>query len=65
MYIIHFLLEYWFTKSFGPDVIRVWIEGVNFPVFVYFLVASALTFLLAMASYHLFEVRFLRIKARL
>lgn len=65
IYIIHFLLEPWLVKTLGPDVLRAWVGGQDLPVYLYFLLASSVTFVLAMLSYHLFEVRFLRLKSRL
>ena len=62
MYIVHFMLASTFEAFFGPAVIAQWIPGRDGPIYAYFCVAATLTFLIAMASYHLFEIHFLQLK---
>jgi peptidoglycan/LPS O-acetylase OafA/YrhL len=62
IYIVHYLLVPIFERSFGPQILVRWTGGQDTPVYLYFLLASSISFVLAMASYHLFEVHFLRLK---
>lgn len=64
IYIIHFLLEPVFLQTFGPQTLRAWTGGGDLSVYSYFVLASAMSFMLAMLSYHLIEQRFLMLKAR-
>jgi peptidoglycan/LPS O-acetylase OafA/YrhL len=61
-YIAHFMLLPTFQRAFGPQVLQQWIGGRDAPVYAFFLGSSALSFAVAMLSYHLFEVHFLRLK---
>jgi peptidoglycan/LPS O-acetylase OafA/YrhL len=64
MYIIHFLLEPVFLQAFGPATLKTWTGGRELPVYLYFVLATGATYMLAMLSYHLIEQRFLLHKAR-
>jgi peptidoglycan/LPS O-acetylase OafA/YrhL len=61
-YIFHFLLSPLFKQSFGPQILVHWTGGQDVPIYLYFVLASSVSFALAMASYHLVEVHFLRLK---
>ena len=63
IYIIHNLLKPVFEKSFGPQILVQWTGGQDAPIYLYFVLASSVSFVLAMASYHLFEIHFLRLKS--
>jgi peptidoglycan/LPS O-acetylase OafA/YrhL len=62
VYIIHYLLKPIFERSFGPQILVQWTGGQDAPLYLYFALASGISFALAIASYHLFEVHFLRLK---
>jgi len=62
IYIIHGLLTPIFEESFGPQILVYWTGGHDAPVYLYFVLSSGVSFVLAMASYHLVEIHFLRLK---
>lgn len=63
-YIFHYLLEPIFLKSFGPNIIRRWSGGDDLPIYLYFIVATSMSFIVAALCYHLIEKRFLLLKSR-
>jgi hypothetical protein len=63
IYVIHNLLTPVFEGLFGPQVLVHWTGGQDAPIYLYFVLSSSVSFLLAMASYHLFEIQFLRLKS--
>jgi peptidoglycan/LPS O-acetylase OafA/YrhL len=63
IYIIHFLLVPIFERYFHPRMLALWVGGADFPIYLYFIICSTISFLLAMTSYHLFEIRFLQLKS--
>jgi peptidoglycan/LPS O-acetylase OafA/YrhL len=60
MYIAHYLMVPLMEERFGPPVLAQYISGRDAPVYLYFGLSSVLVFLVAAASYELFEVRILR-----
>ena len=63
-YIIHYLVEPVFLKWFGPNNLKPWTGGEDLPIYLYFVLASSMSFVLAMMCYHLIEKRFLLLKSR-
>lgn len=64
IYIIHFICAPWFEHLFGPLVLAQWFGGGDLPIYLYFMVASSVSFGLAALSYHGYEIRFLQLKPR-
>lgn len=64
IYIWHFLLKPQFDKSFSPALLSAYVGEGNLSIYLYFVLSSACSMMLAMASYHLIEVHFLRPKKR-
>ena len=64
IYIFHFLLLPFYAWAFGPARLREWVGDGDAPVYLFFALASGVSFLVAMVSYHGFEVHFLRMKHR-
>ena len=64
IYITHFLLTPWLEAHWGPRILARWTGGADSATYLYFVLASSLSFVVAMASYHLVEKHFLRLKAR-
>jgi len=64
LYIVHYLLRPLYERYFGPQVLAQFIGGRDLPIYLYLFLASGLSYVIAMASYHLFEQHFLRLKAR-
>jgi peptidoglycan/LPS O-acetylase OafA/YrhL len=62
IYIIHSLFKPFFEQSFGPQILVHWTGGQDAAVYLFFVLSSGVSFVLAMASYHLVEVHFLRLK---
>jgi peptidoglycan/LPS O-acetylase OafA/YrhL len=62
IYIIHFIFRPFFEQSFGPRILVHWTGGQDTSVYLFFVLASGISFILAMVSYHLVEVNFLRLK---
>jgi peptidoglycan/LPS O-acetylase OafA/YrhL len=65
IYIVHYLLRPVFHNLFGPQILVQWTGGQDGPIYLYFVIASSVSFILAMASYHLVEIHFLRLKPSL
>jgi peptidoglycan/LPS O-acetylase OafA/YrhL len=63
IYIVHYLLRPVFYNWFGPQILVQWTGGQDAPIYLYFVLASSVSFVLAMASYHLVEIHFLRLKS--
>jgi peptidoglycan/LPS O-acetylase OafA/YrhL len=63
-YLVHYVLMPTFEKTFGPQVMQVWIGGGDFAVYMYFLLASGCSVVIASAMYHLVESRFLALKSQ-
>ena len=63
IFIIHNLLRPIFENTFGPQILVRWTGGHDAPVYLYFVLSSSISFVLAMASYHLIEIHFLRLKS--
>lgn len=64
IYIIHFLLLPLFHRYLDPSLLFPSLTGTDFPVYIYFITASSVSYIIAMASYHLFEIRFLNLKSK-
>lgn len=64
LYIVHYLLMPWYEQTFGPQVIAQYLGGRDLPIYAYFVLASGISYAIAMVSYHGFEQRFLRLKVR-
>lgn len=64
LYIVHYLLMPWYEQTFGPQVLAQYLGGRDLPIYAYFVLASGISYAIAMASYHGFEQRFLRLKVR-
>jgi peptidoglycan/LPS O-acetylase OafA/YrhL len=64
LYIVHYMLYPLFERIFGPSVLRQWTGAGDSAIYLYFILASSISFAIAMCSYHLFEVHFLRLKTR-
>ncbi len=66
LYIIHYLLLPVYLHFFGvPMLMRLTDGSHDAAVYLHFVLASGISVVLAMLSYHLFEVHFLRLKARI
>jgi peptidoglycan/LPS O-acetylase OafA/YrhL len=63
IFIIHNLLRPIFENTFGPQILVRWTGGHDASVYLYFVLSSSISFVLAMASYHLIEIHFLRLKS--
>lgn len=64
LYIVHYLLMPWYEQTFGPQVLVQYLGGRDLPVYAYLILASGISYAIAMASYHGFEQRFLRLKVK-
>lgn len=64
IYITHFLLSPWLEANWGPRILARWTGGQDSATYLYFVLASGLSFVLAMMSFHLVEKHFLRLKSR-
>jgi|GEM_PF-4622502 len=62
IYIVHFLLMPTFEAAFGPKILARYFRDSDFAIYSYFLIASCISFLIAMLSYHMVERHFLRLK---
>ncbi len=65
-YIIHYLLLPLFLMRFGPSVLRDYFGlGSDMAIYVFFLIASGVTFALAFVSFHVLEKHFLALAHRM
>lgn len=64
IYIVHFLLLPTFENYLHPSILEAFVGSGDAAVYLYFLITSVISVLLAALSYHLFEVRFLRLKVK-
>jgi peptidoglycan/LPS O-acetylase OafA/YrhL len=64
LYIVHYLLMPWYEQTFGPQVLVQYLGGRDLPVYAYLILASGISYAIAMVSYHGFEQRFLRLKVK-
>ena len=46
-----------------PKVLSAWITNQDVQIYTYLIIASSVSFIIAMTSYHLFEIHFLRLKS--
>jgi peptidoglycan/LPS O-acetylase OafA/YrhL len=64
IYIYHYLLIPTYDRYLHPDLLAPWIGGRELAIYSYFAICATISFIVAAASYHLFEVKFLRMKSR-
>lgn len=64
LYIVHYLLMPWYEQTFGPQVLAQYLGGRDLPVYAYLVLASGISYAIAMVSYHGFEQRFLQLKVK-
>jgi peptidoglycan/LPS O-acetylase OafA/YrhL len=62
MYVLHFIFMRPFLYYFAPAAMGRWLHSLNAGIFVYAMASAVTTYLLAFASWRLFEKHFLRLK---
>ncbi len=64
IYVVHYMLIPVFDRFIHPSILRQWVGPGDAAIYAYFVLCSFISFFLAMVSYHLFEVHFLKLKSR-
>lgn len=64
IYLYHFLLMPLFEQYFHPKLLYPALGNMDLAILIYLVIASAISFGVAMTSYNVFESKFLRLKSR-